>query len=301
MPSALEMTDVTKAYDGRTVVDHVTFAVEPGEIFGLVGPNGSGKTTTIRMALDIVRPDEGTVRLLGDAPSRDALARVGYLPEERGLYRRSSVIDILAYLGRLKRLDSSTAVARARGWLERVGLSEHGTKKVQALSRGMAQIVQFTGALLHEPEMLILDEPFSGLDPLNVQLMKEIIREQQARGATIVLSTHRMADVEEMCERMLLISDGRILLCGPIGEMKRARGARTVRIIADRQPDSLPGALRAEGRNGAFEYFMEPEAKPEDLLRAFLTAGIAMERYEVVLPSLNDIFIEEVSRARSGE
>ncbi len=165
----------------------------------------------------------------------------------------------------------------------------------------MAQIVQFTGALLHEPEMLILDEPFSGLDPLNVQLMKEIIREQQARSATIVLSTHRMADVEEMCERMLLISDGRILLCGPIGEMKRARGARTVRIIADRQPDSLPGALRAEGRNGAFEYFMEPEAKPEDLLRAFLTAGIAMERYEVVLPSLNDIFIEEVSRARSGE
>jgi ABC-2 type transport system ATP-binding protein len=193
MDVALEIKDVTKVYDGRTVVDHVSLAVEYGETFGLLGPNGSGKTTTIRMALDIIRPESGSVSLLGGMSTRKALARVGYLPEERGLYQKSKVIDILVYLGRLKRMDAATARANAREMLQRVGLYEYRNKKVQALSRGMTQLVQFSGALLHKPELIILDEPFAGLDPLNVRLMKEILREQKKRGAAIVSVSRRNA------------------------------------------------------------------------------------------------------------
>ena len=300
MSTFLETNEVTKVYDRRAVVDHVTLAVDRGEVFGLLGPNGSGKTTTIRMALDIIRPDSGTVSLLGGTPTREALSRVGYLPEERGLYKKSRVINMLTYMGRLKRLDSSTAKARAEEMLRRVGLSENGTDKVQALSRGMSQLVQFAGALLHQPELIILDEPFAGLDPLNVQLMKDIIREQQERGAAIIFSTHQMSDVEELCERVLLINDGQTLLYGNLDEMKRARGTSNVKIKADQQPNSIPGATQVASGNGYLEYQVSKETPPEEVFRAFLTAGIHVERYEVALPSLNEIFIEEVSRARNA-
>ena len=301
MNTALEISDVTKVYDQRTVVDHVSLAVERGETFGLLGPNGSGKTTTIRMALDIIRPESGTVSLLGGMPTRQALTRVGYLPEERGLYQKSRVIDILTYLGLLKRMDAATARARAQEMLQRVGLYEHRTKKVQALSRGMTQLVQFAGALLHEPDLIILDEPFAGLDPLNVRLMKEILREQQERGAAVIFSTHQMPDVEELCERVLLINDGQTLLYGRLADLKRARGSRSVRMTAKRQPESIPGVVHTEAWNGSFEYLMGEGTQPDEVLRSFLDAGIPIERYEVALPSLNEIFIEEVSRARNAQ
>jgi ABC-2 type transport system ATP-binding protein len=292
------MNDVTKMYDNRTVVDGVSLAIEPGETFGLLGPNGSGKTTTIRMALDIIRPESGTVNLLGGMVTRDALARVGYLPEERGLYQKSKVIDILSYLGRLKRLDANTAKSRANEMLERVGLAEHSTKKVQALSRGMNQLVQFAGALLHDPDLIILDEPFSGLDPLNVQLMKDMLHEQRKRGAAVVFSTHQLPDVEEMCERVLLINEGKTLLHGQLSELKRARGTRSVRIVAEREPGNLLGVSKGVLRNGSFEYVLDRQTQPDAIMRAFLDAGISVEKYEVALPSLNEIFIEEVQRAR---
>ncbi len=298
MTSALEVQEVTKAYSGRTVVDGVSFSVEPGETFGLVGPNGSGKTTTIRMALDIIRPDAGTVALMGGAPTREALSKVGYLPEERGLYQKSKVTEILTYLGRLKRLDATTARSRTDEMLKRVGLFEHGDKKVQALSRGMSQLVQFAGALVHSPDLLILDEPFSGLDPLNVQLMKEILREQKEHGTAIIFSTHQMVDVEELCERVLLINDGQDLLYGNLLEIKRARGTHSVRITAERQPDTISGVARTQLQNGTFEFLLEEGVKPEGIFQAFLEADIPVDRYEVALPSLNDIFIDEVSRAR---
>jgi len=300
MNAALEIRDVTKVYDSRAVVDHVSLAVERGETFGLLGPNGSGKTTTIRMALDIIRPESGSVSLLGGMPTRQALTRVGYLPEERGLYQKSKVIDILIYLGRLKRMDAAASRARAKEMLQRVGLYEHRNKKVQALSRGMTQLVQFAGALLHRPDLIILDEPFSGMDPLNVQLMKEILREQKARGTAVIFSTHQMPDVEELCERVLLINDGRTLLHGRLAELKRARGTRSVRVTAQRQPEGIPGVVDAKAENGSFEYLLGEGTKPDALLRAFLDAGISVERYEVALPSLNQMFIEEVSRARNA-
>jgi len=301
MNVALEIKDVTKAYDSRTVVDDVSLAVERGETFGLLGPNGSGKTTTIRMALDIIRPESGSVSLLGGMPTREALTRVGYLPEERGLYQKSKVIDILVYLGRLKRMDAATARAHAQEMLQRVGLYEYRNKKVQALSRGMTQLVQFAGALLHKPDLIILDEPFAGLDPLNVQLMKEILREQKERGAAIVFSTHQMPDVEELCERVLLINDGQTLLYGRLAELKRARGMCSVCVTADRQPESMLGVVDAKFRNGSFEYLMGEGIKPDEVLRAYLNASIPVERYEIRMPSLNQIFIEEVSRARNAK
>ena len=276
----------------------MSFSIEPGETFGLVGPNGSGKTTTIRMALDIIRPDAGTVALMGGPPTREALSRVGYLPEERGLYQKSKVTDILTYLGRLKRLDAAAARSRTEEMLKRVGLFEHRDKKVQALSRGMSQLVQFAGALVHQPELLILDEPFSGLDPLNVQLMKEILREQKDHGTAIIFSTHQMVDVEQLCERVLLINDGQDLLYGNLLEIKRARGTHSVRITAERQPETISGVARTESQNGTFEFLLEEGVKPEDIFQAFLQADIPVDRYEVALPSLNDIFIDEVSRAR---
>ena len=301
MNTALQMDDITKVYDRRTVVDRVSLAVERGETFGLLGPNGSGKTTTIRMALDIIRPDSGGVSLLGGTPTREALTRVGYLPEERGLYQKSNVTDILTYMGRLKKLDASTARTRALEMLERVGLYEHRAKKVQALSRGMTQLAQFAGALLHEPELIILDEPFSGLDPLNVQLMKEILREQQTHGAAVIFSTHQMPDVEELCERVLLINEGQTLLYGRLAELKRARGSRSVRISAERQPEGIDGVVHAEVKNGSTEYLLSEGTRPDDVLRSYLNAGISVERYEVALPSLNEIFIDEASRARNAQ
>ena len=300
MASALAIEGVTKVYGRTTVVDDVSFTVEPQEIIGLVGPNGAGKTTTIRMALDIIHPDTGAVALFGSAPTRQALQRVGYLPEERGLYQKAVLRDVLRYLGRLKGLSNKDAQARTDAMLQRVGLYEHRAKKVQALSRGMNQLAQFASALLHLPDLIILDEPFSGLDPLNVQVMKEIISEQQQRGASIIFSSHDMEDVEEMCERVVLISSGAVLLYGVLDELKRARGIQSIRVTAPRQPADVPGVSNAKVADGQFEYMLTDGVDPNTVLRSFLDNGIPVERFEVALPSLREMFIEEVSRARSA-
>lgn len=293
------MEQVTKTYGHRKVVNNISLSVRRGEIFGLLGPNGSGKTTTIRMALDIIHPDAGRIGLLGDHPAREVLQRIGYLPEERGLYRGERVINVLRYFGRLKGLDSAAATARGDQMLERVGLLEWRNAKSEALSRGMSQLVQFCGALVHEPDLIILDEPFSGLDPLNVQLMKDIILEHQQRGSAIIFSTHVMADVEELCQRVALLNDGDLLLYGNLLDLKKARGTHNVRVNAPRQPEVIPGVMKSEPENGSFEYMLEPGAEPNSVLRAFIEEGIPLDRFEVALPSLNEIFIEEVRRARA--
>ena len=296
---ALRVRGLTKTYGDRRVVDDVSFELARGEVFGFLGPNGSGKTTTMRMALDLIKPDSGTVSILGSGPTRQALRRVGYLPEERGLFQRARVRDVLRYMGRLKGLSASTAEDRASEMMSRVGLAEHLGAKVQGVSRGMTQLAQFAGALLHRPELIILDEPFGGLDPLNVVLMKEIVREEQARGAAVIFSTHIMSDVEELCERAVLISDGRVLVYGPILEMKQARASRTITVVADRQPDDIPGFARVQSSNGHHIYRSQDGAGADTVLRAFLDAGIAVQKFEVALPTLNEVFIEEVGRARN--
>ena len=296
---ALEVRELVKTFGGRRVVNGVSFELQRGEIFGFLGPNGSGKTTTMRMALDLIRPDSGSVALLGGMPTRRALRRVGYLPEERGLFQRARVIDALRYLGRLKGLEARDAERRAEEMLKRVDLADSAQAKVQGLSRGMTQLIQFSGALLHHPDLIILDEPFAGLDPLNVELMKKIIREEQARGASIIFSTHIMSEVEELCERVLLIDAGTTLLYGSLVELKRSRGTRTVKIAAGRRPESVAGVMDPISVNGHFEYKLESDSEPQAILRSFLDAQIPVERFEVALPTLNEIFIEEVRGARS--
>jgi ABC-2 type transport system ATP-binding protein len=299
LDQVLQVEGLTKAFGQRTVVNDISFGVKRGEMFGYLGPNGSGKTTTIRMALGIIRPDDGSVSILGSPPDRSVLKSVGYLPEERGMPRKMRVLDAVRYLGRLKGLTFTEAEERGTELLRRVNLYEHRSKKVGELSRGMAQLVQFVTALVQNPEFIVLDEPFSGLDPLNVELMKEMLSERQRAGATIMFSTHIMSDVEELCDRVALIAEGRLLLFGDLAEIKRQRGANSVQVQARRIPDDLADERNEVPRNGVVEYAIEEGRTPETILRSYLDAGIEVERFELSLPSLNDIFIEEVSRARA--
>ena len=297
----LQIDGLTKTYGRKTVVDDVSFEVRRGEMFGFLGPNGSGKTTTIRMCLNIIRPNAGSIRILGARPEREVLKSVGYLPEERGLTKKVRVTEILRFLGRLKGMSAADAERRALELLERVGLYEHRDKQVEDLSRGMTQFVQFIGAIIHDPYFIILDEPFAGLDPLNVELMKELLTERQRAGASVMFSTHIMSDVEELCERVALISDSRLLLFGDLAEIKRQRGANSVQVQA--QGDVPAGLANARHRSlpgGVVDYAIDDGRTPESILRAYLDAGVDVERFELALPSLNDIFVEEVSRARAA-
>lgn len=298
MTYALEIDGLTKRFGNNTVVDEISFTVEAGDVFGFLGPNGSGKTTTIRVALDILKPDAGSVRLLGGLTASEAMPRVGYLPEERGLLRKEKVSSLLRYLGRLRGLSKSDALDRGLELLHRVGLYEHREKKIEGLSRGMTQLVQFVVSLIHKPDLIILDEPFAGLDPLNVQLMKEMLAVEQSRGATVIFSTHVLSDVEEMCERVALIADSRMVLFGDLAEIKRSRSANAVVVEAPSHPNGLPGGQHYAGQGGSVEYRLNDDLTPEKILNAYSSAGIVLSRFEQVLPSLNDIFIEEVSNVR---
>lgn len=296
--NVLEIDSLTKSFGQRVVVNDVSFQVRRGEIFGFLGPNGSGKTTTLRMALGIIRQDSGSISILGSHPERSVLKRVGYLPEDRGLLKKVKVLDILRYLGRLKGLTATQAEERGNELLHRVGLYPHRHKKVEGLSRGMTQLIQFISSILHDPEFIILDEPFSGLDPLNVQLMKQMLFEQQERGATIMFSTHIMSDVEELCQRVALIADSNLLLYGNLDEIKKDRGANVVRVRAAEMPPTL-GQGRTAPINGIMEFAIGDGRSSDDVLRAFLDAGISVDQFELLLPTMNDVFIEEVSRARN--
>ncbi len=295
---ALQIEGLTKTFGRRKVVDDVSFSVTRGEVFGFLGPNGSGKTTAIRMGLDIIRPDIGTVSILGSPPRLSILRSVGYLPEQAGLPPKARVLDTIRYLARLKGLSRAQAESRADELLSRVGLHEYRLKRVEALSQGMRQMAQFIVAIAHRPQLLILDEPFSGLDPLNVQLMKQILMEHRRDGATIVFSTHIMADVEEMCERIALISDGSLLLFGDLAQIRRERGVRAVQVQAAAVPEDLlhRGPRRLAG--GVVEYDIGDDLTPEQIFQSYAGSGVPVDRFERVLPSLTDIFIEEVSRAR---
>ncbi len=294
----LQVEGLTKTFGSRTVVNNVSFDVKPGEIFGFLGPNGSGKTTTIRMAQGIIRPNSGSVSILGSQPQRSVLKGVGYLPEQTGLPPKARVLDAIRYLVRLKGMSFTEAESRANELLIKVGLHEYRRKKVDTLSRGMRQMAQFVIAIAHRPELIILDEPFSGLDPLNVQLMKEMLIEHQRAGATIMFSTHIMSDVEEMCERIALISEGKLLLFGNLSEIKRERGVQSVQVKAASVPDELRNDNMKVLQDDTVEYDISEGRKPEQIFQSYAASGIQVDRFERMMPSLNDIFIEEVSRAR---
>jgi len=288
----LEVHNLVKRYNGFTAVDALSFEVYEGEIFGLLGPNGAGKTTAIRTIMDIFRPDEGTVQVLGQPPGMTR-ERIGYLPEERGLYRDLKVLDVLVYLAELKGIPRPVARPRALAWLERVELADWADHKVKDLSRGMRQKLQLVASLVHDPELLILDEPFLGLDPVNVELVKGLIRESQEQGKTVVLSTHQMNMVEALCDRILLINHGRAVLYGPLEEIKRRHAPHAVRLRTPTALDVLPGVVRMEQRDDTFTLTLEG-ITPQELLRTLVERNIPVEAFEVATVPLEEIFIAVV-------
>ena len=290
----IQVQGLVKRYGDVVAVDHLSFEVERGEMFGLLGPNGAGKTTTIRVVMDILQPDEGTVQVLGQPPGQ-ANARVGYLPEERGLYRNLKVLDNLVYLAELKGVSRSSARERAMHLLERIQLEEWASRKVRDLSQGMQQRLQFVASLIHDPKVLFLDEPFQGLDPVNVERIKEFMAELHREGKTIILSTHQMSMVEALCDRILLIHQGRAVLYGPLAEIKQQYAPHAVRVRAPLIPSDLPGVVGVEPDDGAFNLALAEGARPQEVLRALLDCDVEVQAFEVAPVPLEDIFVAVVS------
>jgi len=295
----LRVENVTKRFGDFTAVDDLSFEVRPGRVFGFIGPNGAGKTTTIRMIVGITAPDEGRVRLFGEAMSARAQDKIGYLPEERGLYKKMKIVDQLRYFAALKDVPRETADERIDKWLGRMNLGEWKNKKTTDLSKGMQQKIQFISTVLHDPDLLILDEPFSGLDPVNVEFMIDVLSEFKAQDKTIIFSTHLMETAERLCNDILLINKARKVLSGSLREIKASYGRNVI-------------ALRAVGGDAVLadrtqvasvvEHADEKDvelakgANAQVLLRKLIDAGAVITRFEEVEPSLNDIFIDQVGQ-----
>ena len=299
---AVAADHVTKRFDTVVAVSGLDLHVEQGAVFGLLGPNGAGKTTSLRMIMNILVPDEGTIQVLGQPASERTQDLIGYLPEERGLYNKMKVREVLVFLGALKGLSEAEADSRVRVWLERLGLAEWSEKRVSDLSKGMQQKVQFIAAVVHQPPLLILDEPFTGLDPVNATLVKDIMLDLREKGATIILSTHRMEQVEMMCDAICLVHHGRSVLAGDLRAIKKSYGKNTVRIeyTGDSNFLDLPELVEKLNHFGAaVEVKLRPGADPQEILKAAVARGVRLTRFELMEPPLNDIFIEKVSEAHA--
>ncbi len=295
---AVEVKDVSKAFNNRRVVDCLSFEVNPGEIFGLIGPNGAGKTTTIRMMMDIIKPDEGQVNVFGKKLDEDAKNVIGYLPEERGLYRKTSVFDTLTYLATLKGMDIKVAGVRAEQLLKRVNMEPHRMKKAEELSRGMAQIVQFLITIMHQPQLLILDEPFANLDPVNSELMKEMIAELKEQGEAVILSTHRMNDIEELCDRVLMIDRGQRVLYGGLTEIKAKYRSNSVILEHQGTLEPITGVSSMQEHGKLLELTLDGSASPQSVLRQLADQQISVNRFEISTPSLQEIFLRVVKNEK---
>jgi ABC-2 type transport system ATP-binding protein len=295
----VELERVRKSYGDFVAVDDLSFSISSHQIYGLLGPNGAGKTSSIRMMIGIIRPDAGTVRLFGEPFERRHLHQVGYLPEERGLYKKITVRENLALLGQLSGLSSRDAIARGRRWAERLEIAQWVDKQVEEMSKGMQQKVQFIAALLHEPELIIMDEPFSGLDPINANVLKDVILELKAQGRTILFSTHRMDQVEKLCDAICLVNRGRSVLQGSLREIKASYGSRFVQIAYEGDDRFLSRCSLIESSNNYGNYAevkLRPGVDSQDLLRAAMRAA-KISKFEVMEPSLEQIFIDLVEKA----
>ncbi len=290
--NTVEVSGVSKAFNGKKVVDNISFGLLPGEILGLIGPNGAGKTTTIRMMMDIIRPDSGEISILGEILSENAKNKIGYLPEERGLYKKLTILQSLTYLASLKGIDRQTVTSRTRSLLQRVDMLPHAGKKIEELSRGMGQIVQFLTAIIHDPSLVILDEPFANLDPVNTELLKEMILEMRDQDKAIILSTHRMNEVEELCDRILMIDNGRSVLYGELAEIKTRFRNNSVIVESDGDLGEIKGIRGTRDHGRYVELLLDGRTTPRDILEQIAGKGIEINRFEVSTPSLNEIFIQ---------
>ena len=298
----LELVGLRKSYGKFVAVDGVSLAVPPGTIFGLLGPNGAGKTTTIRMIMDIIAPDEGQVLFAGRPRRREDLERIGYLPEERGLYRRMTVVEQLAFLGELHGVAAAEAKRRAMAWLERLELADRAPRKVEELSKGQQQKVQIAGTLLHEPEVVILDEPFSGLDPINQGLFKDLLAEYKQQGRTILFSTHIMEQAEKLCDHIALISKGRVVLDGELADIKRRQGGNAFRLTAAGDLERVRSVAGVEevvfdpDAPDRARLFLAPDADGARVL-AELVGFLAVRDFRNEEPELGEIFVKVVRDA----
>ncbi|OGO32230.1 MAG: sodium ABC transporter [Chloroflexi bacterium RBG_16_56_11] len=293
----LEISGITKSFDHTRVVDNISFDIRPGEIFGLIGPNGAGKTTTIRMVMDIIKPDTGQVKVLGEILSEATKDNIGYLPEERGLYKKLTVMQSLLYIASLKGVEEGRARQRAGELLEHVGMAAHRNKKVEELSRGMSQLIQFLTTIIHEPRLMIMDEPFANLDPVNTELLKEMLFELRGQGRSVILSTHRMNEVEELCDRIFMINKGRGVLYGELKEIKSRYRRNSVFLDYQGELGELKGVATRREQPGAAELILEDGTTPGQILEQLVRRGVTINRYEVSTPPLHDIFLQVVGES----
>ncbi len=295
MNPTVSVSHLSKSFGPVHAVEDVSFEVFPGEIFGLLGPNGAGKTTSIRMMLDIFKPDHGEVSVLGGQMDEHKKDRIGYLPEERGLYKDLKLEPTLVFMATLKGLDEKTARARLSDWLKRLDLYDHRHKKISELSKGMQQKAQVIATLVHEPDLIVIDEPFSGLDPVNTRLVEEIIREQQAAGKTLIMSTHQMYQVEQLCSRIALIDKGQVVLYGQVDQIKRDFAGNSVAVKGQGDFQNVPGVLETRRVNGDWHMALAAGTSPQDVLRVLAARpDVKIERFEIAEASLDDIFISVV-------
>lgn len=292
--SIIEADNLTKQYDGVRALDDVSFRLEAGEVFALVGPNGAGKTTLLRLLTGILRPDGGSVRVLGSADPRASMDRVGYMPEERGLYKSQSSLETVAYFAALKGMGRGEALGAAARALEMVGMSGHARRKVEELSKGMSQRVQFAATIAHQPELLILDEPFSGLDPVSSRALQSLVLAQREAGHSVLLSTHNMAHAEALCDRLLMLHRGKTRLYGAVADIREQYTDHSLHVEYTGALPDLPGA-RVEAMNGsAARLYPQDGVGRREILGALVASGVDVRRFEPVEPSLEEIFVRVV-------
>ena len=296
--TAVDVREVWKRYGDTDVVIDLSFDVRPGEVLGFLGPNGSGKTTTMRMILDIVRPAKGHIEVFGEPPGVEHQARVGYLPEDRGLYRDVKIIDTLTYFGSLRGMSRKEAHDKAMALMTEMELADAAEKKAAELSRGMHQKAQLIATILNDPDLLIIDEPFQGLDPVNADMLKGVVQAQKDRGAAVIMSTHDMGDAQTLCDRILLIDHGRRLLYGTVGQVRDAFSDGAVEVSGTdipRTADGLRSVTDVHEVDDAVRYLIRDDATPQDLFRELADTGAQVERFAVQAPSLDEVFIRTVA------
>jgi ABC-2 type transport system ATP-binding protein len=297
----LTFDGIEKAYGRTPALRGVSFDVHAGEIFGLLGPNGAGKSTLIRILMDIVRADRGEVRVFGGPRRREHLDRLGYLPEERGLYTRLPVIDVMTYFGALKGLSRHDARQRSSAWLSRLQLGHVSSWRVDRLSKGMSQKVQIASALLSDPEICVLDEPTTGLDPVNVRVVQDLLHERRRAGRTTILSTHHMSQVEALCDRVALINEGRLVVYGPVDEVRRRHSSPEIRVRARAPLPTIPEVATVVQDDGeTWRLLLADGAPPSQVLASLVRAGAVIDRFEPMLAPMEDIFLRVVQKRDSA-
>jgi len=298
----VNFSNINKRFGQTQAVDNLSFEVRAGEIFGLLGPNGAGKTTSIRMILDIFEPDSGEISVLGGPMEEQKKNRIGYLPEERGLYQDIPLERCLTFLATLKGMEESQAKTTLHDYLKQFDLYEHRGKKVKELSKGMQQKAQLITTLLHDPELVIIDEPFTSLDPVNTEMVKDMLEKKRDEGKAIIMSTHQMNQVEELCDRIMLIDHGHRVLYGTLKDIQNQFASRDILVtpLSD-LPENISGVTNIKKLNGRYQLVLEENAEPNLILKDLINRGVDLSEFEIAVPPLNEIFIQVVQRKEVGE